>query len=364
MSERDAYGRTHLNKQFIAHEPASTTHEAAYSVPRKNNMRLTHSTPHVKHNVDIVAANPIKLTAGSRYNPSSPRRRRQLPPTPNTKALNKRTFHPRDNLYDANKSLATNTTTKEFHGHDGVEPSHLHVSDKTIQPLSQQVVNTRFSRHTEDHGNNLWRDDHGFSEKESVGKLPTFVVGNSTQQLNEYRDSKDLITSLRQPTEKDSWWKPKGGKKGQMAINADVEMPEVFQRLTDTNNYVSTHKNRFSTDGVGLGLEGTTDNDYHTVVQAGKAIITRDIDVEIERPNQPKVPWTSSTSTTGPSRTPTRNTTRAPSRVANYEQDCPDIFKRLATPKKSKKDGEMEVKNKVMKEFGMIGPTAWQSGVN
>ena len=56
-------------------------------------------------------------------------------------------------------------------------------------------------------------------------------------------------------------------------------------------SYTGAHKQRFTTDGVGMGLEGRREDDEEKIVIAGGGRIVRDPDEEMDSPHKPILPW-------------------------------------------------------------------------
>ena len=112
-------------------------------------------------------------------------------------------------------------------------------------------------------------------------------------------------------------------------------------RLTNPKNYNSTHKHRFSRDGVGLGLEGRRDDTTMNVLVAGQAQITRDTDPEMDTPHKPQLPWDSPTKTGSPSRPKSRDSRRG-SKTSSSSPPPGSVFDRLSKPTKKRVRGRGE----------------------
>ncbi|EGD82798.1 hypothetical protein PTSG_03448 [Salpingoeca rosetta] len=363
---RDVYGTTQLHKPFRAHEPDPRTIEAVHQVPRESNVRLTASSKVFEGKGNLQGHNPHKITASQPYSAKSPRKRRQLPPTPSTEALSSRIHTHKVPVYDKKGPIANSTTHTSTFEAPRVLP-HVEISDRTIRPLSQNVQRSSFRDDPVERSGDTqgrWNTDHGYSERDNIGQLPLTVVGEDSEQISAWRRSQDLIKSLRVSDAKaeDPWWTPRSTQPESRHDRATTEtddLPDVFVRLTDHKRYNGTHKHRFSQDGVGLGLEGRREDDHHRHVLAGEAKITRDLDVEMDAPNKPTLPWETPKTSRPVSRSSTSRS-RSPSKES--------VFERLSKPTKRKQDlpdGDYEIKMKVMNDFGVNKDLVakWQAAV-
>eukprot|EP00049_Salpingoeca_infusionum_P018714 m.358469 g.358469 ORF g.358469 m.358469 type:complete len:421 (+) comp18153_c0_seq1:246-1508(+) len=301
---RDPVGSVLKYKQFTSTEPSPKTVESAYTVPRSQNARLNYSTP-LAHEVargSLESHNPTKITSASPYTRHTAPRRRTLPQTPTPKAQKAQQLKEKVPLSATKGPTERTHASQEFVARKASDAAIVDTTGKTIRPLSQNITRSKFHESQQCISTTSWRGNHGKSEKEVVGKLPTFVVGETAKQLEAYRESKDWITSLRVPSdaepETEQWGHPQPGKS---AHQPDANLPEVFQRLTDPARFNGIHKHRFTPDGVGRGLEGSKE-------QEG------DVDKKWWRPDSAKLPTEKPIS-------------------SDDAFDMPEVFQRLTNPK-------------------------------
>lgn len=121
------------------------------------------------------------------------------------------------------------------------------------------------------------------------------VLGRTDRHLqNESMfGDRHLIQSLRIEEDPNSSWRMDKIRRKTMAEGPrdDGDLPDVFVRLLDHKRYTGAHKSRFSADGQGMGLQGRREDDELNVAIAGKAVITRNDEPEIDFRHKPIMPW-------------------------------------------------------------------------
>jgi len=262
------------------------------------------------------------------------------------------------------------STTKDFHTapRDDYDPP---VARKAVQPLSQNrkahfrdEVPAMVRLQDPYSARPPWHGTYGYSEREPVGKLPLTLVGQNGQQIKAFRESQELITSLRSEGTRpeEQWWRPASARKADLSGTQEDHftepLPDVFQRLTDPRQFSGTHKHRFNEDGTGLGLDGRRDDEEYRQIIAGKGTITRDIDTEMDMPNKPILEW---------ERARSRNSSRSSSRAGMESRE--DVYSRLhksASNRPVTGDAQYETKQKIMaRQYGSNRDLIprWQSGL-
>eukprot|EP01147_Barroeca_monosierra_P009063 gene9063-1378_t len=354
---RDAYGVTHQFKAFRAHEPNPQSVEAIHKIDRNANKRLTASTPLTDTAPNYAASCKVISKENDNGAVTIPRRKRQLPKIPTVNDLHERIQNHQVYYYDKEAPPESTTTCHSSYVHPNVSglilPEYF-LDFERSDPIARSG-NT----------SGKWQSNHGFSEREPIGSMPLFMVGEDAEQIAAWHDAELLMTSLRvsDSVASNQWWNParsrpqsapSSGTDSRLldtsAKEESSEMPEVFTRLTDHKHYNGTHKHRFSQDGAGMGLEGRREDDTYRQVLAGKAQITRDIDLEMDAPNKPKMPWE-----TAPSKTRSRSVSASSSSSRRKISAKEQVFERLYKPSRRvcQLDGDYETRLKIMNDFGV-----------
>eukprot|EP00048_Salpingoeca_helianthica_P016391 m.232080 g.232080 ORF g.232080 m.232080 type:complete len:392 (+) comp18572_c0_seq1:281-1456(+) len=385
---RDVYGSAHKERLFTRGEPGKQS-EAIHSVPREQNVHLNHHTQIFdKSQARTEGPNDTKITAQPAPSPvaTAPRPRRTLPSlsSPANRGLNDSS---KENLgFDAHASTPRTSTADAFS-----PDATTAVSDVCIKPL-EAALKCRFCTATGSgthlkcmHCDNLYcmaclnsasgtmfaYNDEGspFLRCGKCGRNPRtcpvaerppwqgppsipgapllpFVDAHKGEENKLLRAEDKLFLSMLRNDDINVTTMSDGP-----APSSDAPLPKVFQRLTDPKQFSGSHRKRFSSDGVGLGLEGRREDTLVQEVIAGRGSITRTIEPEMDCPNRPTLSFESER--------------RSGSRNSSMRQDdtADEIFERLhRTPiRAASASGEYESMQKVRRNFGMgEHKAAWQ----
>lgn len=389
MGERDALGHVSVVKHYKSFEPPSHT-EAIFRVPREENVHLNrHTVVLDTAGQKVQGKSEMKITSQPAPSPldTVPRPKRVLPTLPVSPTSYRQPFgSTKENLgFNTEGSLPMSTTRDAF------SPERLAEAEPSDRPCMQPLppaVQCRFCTATGPgtallcmHCDNVYcmaclnsragsmfaydaeqypilrcakcnRNPRSCPIAErppwqgttSIAGAPLLpVVGCDRRQEEKLlrKEDKVFLSLLRTDTQ---------------VATADISpprstgspegLPSVFQRLTNHRLFSGSHKHRFSSDGVGLGLEGRRDDTVTQRVIAGQGMITRDIEPEIDCPHKPALSFDARPSSSA--------STHRPS-----DDAVPEVYQRLAKATNSKPSGEYESMLKVRRDFEA---RSWRAG--